>query len=149
MDCGDILIHVTHGVPQVVRCEPAVAGGVQLVAAVNADDLAGAVREALTAHAVDLAVDGLYPCPLHLQHAAVFAALPVPADPITLAEAKDVLYPGLSYKAGWARVHRDIAAGRLRAYSIGNGPHVKRLVSRAEVHALAHRHTPVSDAATE
>jgi hypothetical protein len=148
MDIGDILIHVTHGVPRIVRCEVAPAGGVQLVAAANTDDLDGAIRVVLADRDVRLEVDGLYPCPLHLQHAAVFVALPLPDDVMTLAEAKDVLYPGLGYKAGWARVHRDIAAGRLRAYSVGSGPHTKRLVSRAEVIALAHRDAPASDAAT-
>jgi hypothetical protein len=47
-----------------------------------------------------------------------------------------MLYPDLSPKAGWERVHRAIQTGKLRAYTIGGEP-PRRFVSRAEVEQLA------------
>jgi hypothetical protein len=137
MDIGSIVIHVVGGTPVVVRCEAAPGGGIQLVPATNTADLVAETRQALEAQAVRTDVDGLYPCPLALQRAAQFALLNLPADPISLSEAKDLLYPGVPYKAAWARVHRDVAAGRLRAYYVGAGGRPHRYVSRGEVLELA------------
>lgn len=136
MDIGSIIIAVTSGTPRIVRCEAAPGGGTHLVSATNAAELDAATRENLAALGADLALDGLYPCPVHLREAAQFAQVVLPQDAITLAEAKDILYPGLEYKAAWARVHRDVAAGRLRAYSVGSASNPKRYVSRAEVVSL-------------
>lgn len=137
MDRGSIIIAVTAGEPRVVRCEDAPGGGTQLVPAQNAGELASATRAALVGLGADLSVDALYPCPIHLIEAARFRAMELPHDAITPAQAKDILYPDLGYQAGWQRLHRDIEAGRLRAYMVGPARSPKRYVSRAEVEALA------------
>lgn len=137
MDIGTIVIHLTHGVPAVVRAESGPAEGIRLVPATNTAALTSEARRVLEAQGVALADDGLYPCPVHLQEAAHFAPLDLPHDLITLAAARDILYPDLHPKTGWARVHQDVAKGRLRAYRVGLGMRAKRFVSRAEVRQRA------------
>jgi hypothetical protein len=141
MDVGEIVLHVIDGKPLVVRCEAAVKG-VSFMPALNADDLVEAARQALADDAISLDCDGLYPCPLELQDAARFAPLQLPADPITLAAAWDILYPDLDPKAGWERVHRAVKAGRLRAYMVGTGREIRRFVSRTQVLELADSQKP-------
>lgn len=137
LDVGAIVIHLAHGVPAIARSEPGSDGSVRLVAAVNTAAFAAELRRVLDAQGVALDADGLYPCPLHLQEAAQFAPLAYPQDLITLAAARNLLYPDVNPKTGWARVHHDVAKGRLRAYWVGMGMDAKRFVSRAEVQARA------------
>jgi hypothetical protein len=118
MDTGDVVLHVVTGVPTVVRCEAATQGW-SFIAALNASELCDGARQALEEQGIGLERDGLYPCPLELQTAARFPPLVLPSDLLTPAAARDMLYPDLSPKAGWERVHRAIQTGKLRAYTIG------------------------------
>lgn len=134
MDVGAIVIYVAHGQPNIVRCETA-GEGTRLIPATNTAAFDAELRRVLDTQGVTLDVDGLYPCPVHLKEVAEFPSLTLPNDLISLAAARDILYPDVSTKTGWARVHTDVEKGRLRAYRIGLD--VKRLVSRAQVMQLA------------
>ena len=137
MYAGEILIHVVAGIPNVVRCASASANGKTFTQATNATDLQTEARASLNALGVDLSSDGLYPCPISIQEAAQFPPLQLPDDPITLAEARDIIYPDLKSKAGWERMHRAIQAGHIQGYLVGSSKRNHRFVSRAEVIAYA------------
>jgi hypothetical protein len=137
MDIGQVVIHHAGGVPRVVRCEAGPGGGLQFVPATNTAELTATLRGILVANHVDLGTDGVFPCPREVYEAARFEALTLPGDLITLREAKDRLYPELSYNAGFAQIYRDITAGRLQPYHVGGWLDGKRLVSRAAVERLA------------
>src|SRR5262245_21629962 len=136
MDIGTIVIHLSQGTPVVSRCEEA-PNGFRFVPATNAAELEDAARRVLTLQGVDLREDGLYLCPTELSEAAQLPPLAVPADAITFGAARAILYPDVSPNTGWQRVRRDVAAGQLRVYRVGNGVDVTRYVSRAQVLRLA------------
>lgn len=144
MDIGMIIIHVTGGKPVVSRCEEA-PGGMALAPALNAADLEAQAMRVMQGHGATLDQDGVYLCTDQLQAAAQFGPLTLPADAITYAEARQLLYPDVSPNTGWQRVNRDAKAKKLRVWRVGFGQHTRQYLSRAEVvRLLEERRVPAT-----